>query len=98
MAPARTRAATHAASESSPETVAGGEWDAERASSTATAHVTDHLNQLAADELLRVLSHLGVTDLGRLAQVCKHCMELANWQLRPLLGIARTEALVGLQD
>ena len=81
MAPARTRAATHAASESSPETVAGGEWDAERASSTATAHVTDHLNQLAADELLRVLSHLGVTDLGRLAQVCKHCMELANCDL-----------------
>ena len=84
MAPARTRAAVSAASATSPEAVAVGEWDAERASTAAT-HVMDFLNQLADDELLRVLSHLGVTDLCRLAQVCKHCMELAtcdlSWEL-----------------
>ena len=56
-----------AASATSPEAVAVGEWD--------------FLNQLADDELLRVLSHLGVTDLCRLAQVCKHCMELATCDL-----------------
>ena len=51
MAPARTRAAVRAASATSPEAVAV----AERAS-TAAACVTDFLNQLADDELLRVLS------------------------------------------
>ena len=84
MAPARTRAAVRAASATSPEPVAVGEWDAERAS-TAAAHTMDFLNQLADDELLRVLSHLGATDLCRLAQVCKYCMELAtcdlSWEL-----------------
>ena len=80
MAPARTRAAVRAASATSPEAVAVGERDAERAS-TAAAHAMDSLNQLADDELLRVLSHLGVTDMCRLAQVCKHCMELATCDL-----------------
>ena len=87
MAPARTRAAVHAASETSRETVAVDEWDAERASSTAAAHVKDHLNQLADDELLRVVGHLSVTDLGRLAQVCKHCMELATCDLSWVLHV-----------
>ena len=80
MAPTRTRAAVSAASATSPEAVAVGEWNAERASTAAT-HVMDFLNQLADDELLRVLSHLGATDLCRLAQVCKHCMELATCEL-----------------
>ena len=66
-----------AASATSPEAVAVG---LERAS-TAAACVPDFLNQLADDELLRVLSHLGVTDLCRLAQACKHCMELATCDL-----------------
>lgn len=96
MAPARTRTAKHAASDTSPEAAAGDEWDAGVLARTAPALATDHLNQLTDDEHLRVLSHLSITELGRLAQVCNHCKDLTN--LRPLLGVACAGALVVLQD